>query len=98
MHQVVDFRDGFQASHWDPLWEQFLEDWRQLWFNQRTEPPSWVLGDQVRAAGRCGILFPSQVAAGGINLVLYPDRLCPEDHLNAYDPGQQLPKNQASWS
>ena len=49
VHQVVDFRDGFQASHWDPLWEQFLEDWRQLWFNQRTEPPSWVLGDQVRS-------------------------------------------------
>ena len=41
---IVDFREGFNAREWGPLWEDFYCDWRALWFNNRIEPPSWVLG------------------------------------------------------
>jgi len=41
---VADFRAGFEAPNWNPIWEDFYCDWRELWFNQRIEPPSWVIG------------------------------------------------------
>lgn len=47
---------------WSPLWEEFYCDWRELWFNQRVEPPSWVLADEALAAGAKGILFGSRIA------------------------------------
>ena len=52
---VVDFRRGYSTPEWDPLWENFYCDWRELWFNQHIEPPSWLIGDTVMAAGasRC---------------------------------------------
>ena len=37
--RVVDFRGGFVAGTWSSLWEEFFCDWRNLWFNQRVEPP-----------------------------------------------------------
>ena len=49
--QVVDFTGGYNASAWDPIWEDFYCDWRELWFNQRAEPPSWTIGDMVIVAG-----------------------------------------------
>lgn len=93
---IVDFRKGFDAG-WDTLWEDFYCDWRELWFNQRIEPPSWIIGDEVIAAGAKGILFQSRVTAGGINLALYPETLLNSDLVMVFDPGQTLPKNQDSW-
>ncbi len=94
---VVDFRGGYSADHWSGLWEDFYCDWRELRFNQRIEPPTWVLADEVIAAGAKGILFASTLAPAGINLVLYPDLLTAEDKLRVHDPGGMLPKNQDSW-
>jgi RES domain-containing protein len=70
---IVDFRQGFNASEWDPLWEDFYCDWRALWFNDRIEPPM------------------------GTNLVLYPSAFGEADTIAVHDPGNALPKNQASW-
>ena len=53
---IVDFRHGYHPAQWSPLWEEFFCDWRELWFNQRVEPPSWVLADEAIAAGAKGIL------------------------------------------
>ena len=69
---VVDFSGGFTAG-WDPLWQDFHCDWRHMHFNKGIEPPSWVIGDQVLAAGAKGILFTS-VMSGGVNLVVYTAR------------------------
>lgn len=69
---VLDFRAGYVPEGWPPLWEEFFCDWRELWFNQHIEPPSWALGDEAIAAGARGILFPSQVCPGGTNLALEP--------------------------
>ena len=80
------------------LWEDFYCDWRALWFNQRIEPPSWIVGDTVIAAGGKGILFPSQANAGGSNLVLFVNALTATDSLQVYDPGRSLPQNQNSWA
>lgn len=95
---VVDFTAGYSASGWEPIWEDFYCDWRELWFNQRVEPPSWVVGDTVIAAGAKGILFPSRLAKGGTNLVLFTHMLAASDVLDVFDPGKALPQTQASWS
>ena len=94
---IVDFRAGFDIAHWSELWEDFHCDWRGLWFNQRVEPPSWVLADEALAAGAKGILFASTVAPGGLNLVVYSEMLAADDALQVYDPTGALPKNQDSW-
>jgi RES domain-containing protein len=94
---VVDFRGGYVAGRWSSLWEEFHCDWRELWFNQGVEPPSWVLGDESRAAGAKGVLFPSKLATGGANLVVFTEQLAANDVLQVYDPAQSLPKNQDSW-
>ena len=95
---ILDFRAGFASAQWPALWEEFFCDWRELWFNQHIEPPSWVLGDEAIAAGAKGILFASQARPGGTNLLLYTERLGPGDVVEAYDPAHTLPKNQQSWA
>ncbi|VWB19705.1 RES domain-containing protein [Burkholderia lata] len=94
---VVDFTAGYRGDHWSPLWESFFCDWRRDWINARIEPPSWVLGDEVIAAGAKGILFSSTQAAGGTNLVPFVDQLDDADRLEVIDPAGALPRDQASW-
>ena len=94
---VADFGAGYDADRWSALWEEFFCDWRELWFNERIEPPSWVLGDDVIAAGGKGLLFASRLLPGGRNLVIYNDTLQSSDLLQVHDPGNTLPKNQDSW-
>lgn len=96
LSSVVDFSAGYDPSSWDPLWQDFLCDWRELRFNQHIEPPSWVLGDQAMAAAK-GLLFPSTSHAGGINLVIYTANLDSGDRLEVYR-GDMLPKNRSSWT
>jgi hypothetical protein len=43
---LVDFRAGYDSSRWSDLWEEFHFYWRELWFDRRVEPPSWVLADE----------------------------------------------------
>ena len=103
--KTVNFSNGYQSSAWEPLWEDFYCDWRELWFNQRVEPPSWVLADQALGQGAKGIWFRSRLTKG-TNLVVYTRQLIigavpgtsGHDHLQAHDPGGALPKNQDSWS
>ena len=94
---VVDFTMGYSAATWEPIWEDFYCDWRELWFNQRVEPPSWTVGDIVVAAGAKGILFRSRLSKSGTNLVLFPQMLSATDRLEVFDPGNTLPQTQASW-
>lgn len=58
---VADFQGGYEPGRWSDLWEEFYCDWRELWFNRRVEPPSWVLADDVIAAGAKGLLFASTI-------------------------------------
>ena len=94
---VCDFTGGYNSPSWPPLWESFFCDWRQQWFNERIEPPSWVLGDEVIASGAKGILFRSTLSATGTNLVLYVDEFGPDDRLEVIDPAGDLPRDQSSW-
>ena len=94
---IVDFSAGYDAANWSDLWQDYHCDWRELWFNQRVEPPSWVLADEVLNAGAKGILFASKLALGGLNLVLYNEMLTGDDTLQVHDPAGSLPKNQDSW-
>lgn len=95
---IVDFTSGYESGKWSPLWEEdFYCDWRHCWFNERIEPPSWILGDEVVSSGAKGILFNSRLTPDGTNLVLYTQPLDSTDHLEVYDPHNALPKNQSSW-
>jgi len=69
-----------------------------LWFNRHIEPPSWLIGDTVMAAGAGGVLFQSSLLTGGANLVLFPKAYANPDSVAVYDPNQSLPKNQDSWA
>ena len=99
---VVDFTQGYSTANseiiWDSVWEDFYCDWRELWFNQRVEPPSWTIGDRVISAGAKGILFPSRLSQDGTNLVLFTQTLTAPDKLEVFDPELALPQSQASWS
>jgi RES domain-containing protein len=95
---VVDFRPSYHAPEWDPIWEDFYCDWRELWFNQHIEPPSWLIGDAVITAGAKGVIFHSSLEPNGTNLVLYPKSFSDLDSIEVYDPNQSLPKNQDSWT
>ncbi len=95
---LVDLRLLQRDSTWDELWHDWREDWRLLRFEQHIEPPTWVLGDLVRAQGHCGILFPSLVHPGGTNVVLYPDLLGEGQSLQVLDPDGRLPLDQSSWT
>ena len=94
---IVDFRAGYDPKHWSALWKQFDCDWRNLWFNQRTAPPSWALADQAMAEGAKGIVFASTLMPGGINLVVYTGMLDADDLIQVHDPNGVLPRNQDSW-
>lgn len=94
---IVDFTQGYSASSWDPVWQDFYCDWRELWFNQRIEPPSWGIGDAVIANGAKGILFASHFVDSGKNLVLYPETFGTTDSISVYDPDKMLSKDWGSW-
>lgn len=94
---IVDFSAGFNATTWPALWEDFFCDWRECWFNRHVEPPSWVIGDEIVAAGAKGVLYPSASKSGGFNLAIYTATLSASDQVAAYDPSHSLQQDQSSW-
>lgn len=97
LDKVVDFRGGFTKG-WDPIWEDAYCDWRKMVFDDKVEPPTWVIADLCISEGYKGILFSSSAHASGINLVVFTSALAPPDKLETYDPEKDLPKNQTSWA
>jgi RES domain-containing protein len=93
---VVDFRRGYDAGHWSPIWAEAYCNWKGLWMHDGVEPPSWVIGDLVREAGHPGILYPSARDPGHICLVLFTEHA---DKFTApvWDPDGRLPRNAESW-
>ena len=56
-------------------------------------PPTQVLAQAAYdSGGIAGIRYPSAKYPGGVNLVVFPDRLAgsPADYLEAYDPDGHL--------
>lgn len=90
---LVDLR--LLDDQWDPLWNDWGCDWRQL-FVDGIEPPSWALSDMLLAQGEVGLIFPSIAHPGGINVVLVVERL-KAGALVPHDPHGLLPVDQESW-
>lgn len=97
LDMVVDFRNGYGPG-WHPMWESLYCDWRRMVFDDRVEPPSWLIGDAVRAAGGKAILFRSSLPDADCNLAIFTEMLGSDDLLDVHDPQQALPVDQASWS
>ena len=95
--QVVDFSQGYVSGSWDPAWADYSGNWRKIAFEERSEPPSWLLADLSRDAGAGGLLFPSVIDADGINLVVFDSTSLPSSMLRVHDPRNDLPKDAASW-
>lgn len=91
--ELVDLR--LLDTSWDQLWNDWDTDWRQM-FVEGLEPPSWMLGDLLLEGDDVGLIFPSLARLGGLNVVLFTDRLKP-DWLMAHDPSGLIPRDQSSW-
>lgn len=84
---------------WDPLWQDWTQDWRASLFDLKLEPSTWAMGDLAIATGYCGILFPSMVNPGGDNVVLFLDAFATAGgRISVHDPDGLLPSNNRSWS
>ncbi|KNG95519.1 RES family NAD+ phosphorylase [Pseudaestuariivita atlantica] len=86
---VHDMREDDAPTGWD-------DDWRYIHRIEGKTPRSWEIGDRAVEDGVMGILFPSQIAPGGLNLVLFPTNLT-EGSVRVHDPGGDLPRDQRSW-
>jgi RES domain-containing protein len=93
---IADFSAGYTTEHWSPIWAEAYCNWKGMAFLEQVEPPSWVIGDLVRAAGLAGILYRSSRDPQYLCLVLYPEL---SFHFQApvYDPDGLLPRNADSW-
>jgi len=98
LQNLVDLRQLSHGDPWDDLWHSWQEDWRHLRFDLRIEPPTWVLGDLVLAAGHTGIIFPSMANPGGINLVVFNERIKGDNRIEVNDPHGRLPGDRSSWT
>ena len=94
--RIVDFSRGYAPEHWSPIWAEAHCNWKGLAFLENVEPPSWVIGDLVRAESLPGILYPSARAPTHRCLVLFPD-LAMHYSAPVYDPEGKLPLNADSW-
>ncbi len=94
--RIVDFSGGYSLV-WDALWREWDCAWKDLWFRQRIEPPSWEMADHVLSSDAAGLAFPSTQQPGGVNLVVYPDLLTADDAFEVHDPDALLPRNRKSW-
>jgi RES domain-containing protein len=95
--QVVDFSGRYDADQWSPLWAEAYCNWKGLAFLEDIEPPSWAIGDLVRAAGHAGILYRSARDSSQRCLVLYPE-LADKFTAPVHDPDRRLPRNADSWA
>ena len=93
---VVDFSAGFDPQQWSPIWSEAYCNGKGLAFLDQVEPPSWVIGDLVRAARHPGILYRSARDPDSICLVLYPE-LADQFSAPVFDPNELLPRNADSW-
>jgi len=65
--KVVDFSGGYTPERWSALWAEAYCNWQGLAFLENVEPPSWGIGDLVRAASArdpeiARLAIPSSVA------------------------------------
>lgn len=97
LNRLVDLRQLAFGPPWDELWQDWRDDWRHSCFDLHIEPPTWVLSDMVRGAEHMGIVFPSMFETGGVNVVVYTDRLDADNWVKVLDPKHELPKDQTSW-
>ena len=69
--KIVDLTQGsaFTALRIDPAVAAC--DWESIYALEKGIPPSWVVADELIAAGAHGALVPSIQNAGGTNLVLW---------------------------
>jgi RES domain-containing protein len=95
--RVVDFSGGYKPEQWSPIWAEAYCNWKGLAFLEDVEPPSWVIGDLVRAASIAGILYRSAREPAQRCLVLYPE-FADQFSAPVYDPDGRLPLDAASWA
>jgi RES domain-containing protein len=94
---VLDLRDDavLAACAIDPA-DRFCA-WKAILLIHHRRPPTWDIANRLIAAGVAGVLFPSDQANGGTNLVLWRWNDTPNRTVSVLDPMHDLPGDQASW-
>lgn len=95
---VADLSAGYDPAEWSADWAEWDCDWRRIARIERKTPPSWRIGDSLITAGSRGLLFPSLLHPGGVNLVVFNANLASTDSLAVHDPDGRLPRDQSSWT
>jgi RES domain-containing protein len=92
---VVDLRDDavLAACAIDPA-DRFCA-WKAMLLIHHWRPPTWDIADRLISAGAAGVLFPSDQANGGTNLVLWRWNDMPDRTVTALDPMRELPDGTA---
>lgn len=81
VRRVLDLRVSEVAAVIEPLLKAERQHWRSI--QSKREAMSQAIGRATREAGLQGLFAPSQQVNGGLNLVLFPDKLSRLDRLSA---------------
>jgi RES domain-containing protein len=96
---VEDIADLLEASVCRDLaisGDALLCPWKEIAFVHRQRPPTWDIGDRLRASGAKGARVPSAARPDGVNLVLWQWN-GPGARVLALDPDRDLPRDGRSW-
>jgi RES domain-containing protein len=93
---VADLTDADTLNTIGYAATELLNPWKQIALVEKRRPSSWDLAVRLNDQGIVGIRVPS-VQAHGANLVLWRWNAGPECRVAAFDPLNDLPRDQSSW-
>jgi RES domain-containing protein len=94
---IVDLRDQKSLDVLGINRSDLMCHWKEIRFIHKKIPPTWLIYEKLISFGVSGILVPSARLLGGTNLVLWQWNDCADRTVTAYDPQNDLPKDQSSW-
>lgn len=77
--------------------EMLLAPWKEEALVHRRRPPTWDIARRLIDDGAAGIRVPSVQVSAGRNIVLWRWNDAVDRQVRAFDPLDDLPRDQSSW-